>query len=279
MLPIEIIIILIILMFLASFLYSNLGLGGGTLYVPILVFIAVSMNRQEIIAVSLFLSFMTQLPAAITHFRNGLVRVRIGLLLAIATIPGVIIGIVIGLRSTDVMAYCLFSLLLFLTAIKMFYDIYKKRFDKVTKDRKHSSLQLAIVFMISIFTGIVSAFFGVGGGIVTVPVLIYILGVYPRRAIGTSALMIVVTSIMGFALYALISFNVLQLPCCNLVSAAELNIPFDLALVLGIVVLVGAYLGSTWGLKVLRTRSIQLIFALVILIVGVQLLLRALGYL
>ncbi len=277
MLAFEIVIILLILMFFVSFLYSNIGLGGGTLYVPIMVFIAVSMDRLEIIPVSLFLSFMTQLPAVYTHYKKGLVRFKLGFLLMLATIPGVIIGVLLGIRTEDVLAYSAFAVLLFVAAIKMAYDIYNKRFDNLsTKDKEYSNLKLLGVFAISISTGIVAAFFGVGGGIITVPVLIYILGLYPRRAIGTSAFMIIFTSLIGFICYGLLSYDPLGLSGLALREVPP--IPYDLALVLGVSVLVGAYLGSSWGLKELKTKSVQIIFVLVIFVVGVQLLLRAFGY-
>jgi uncharacterized membrane protein YfcA len=276
MLAIEIVIILIILMFFVSFLYSNIGLGGGTLYVPIMVFIAVSMNRLEIIPVSLFLSFMTQLPAAYKHHESGFVDIKLGFTLMLATIPGVVIGVLIGIRTTDFLAYVSFSILLFFTAIKMTVDLSRNKFDQVKKDEEYSKNRLVIVFFISICSGVVSAFFGVGGGIITVPVLIYILGIYPRRAIGTSAFMIIFTSIVGFICYGLLSLNLIEVSGIALRSIPE--IPYDLALILGVVVFVGAYCGSSWGLKSLKTKSVQAIFVVVIFIVGIQLLLRALGF-
>jgi uncharacterized membrane protein YfcA len=276
MLPIEIIIILIILMFFVSFLYSNIGLGGGTLYVPIMVFVAISMDRLEIIPVSLFLSFMTQLPAAYKHYEAGFVDIKLGFLLMLATIPGVVIGVLIGIRTTDVFAYVSFSILLFVTAVKMTIDLSRNKFEHSKKDKEHAKNRLVLVFFISICSGIVSAFFGVGGGIITVPVLIYILDIYPRKAIGTSAFMIIFTSIVGFICYGLLSANLIEVSGIALRTIP--NIPYELAVILGVVVFIGAYFGSSWGLKSLKTKSVQAIFVLVIIIVGIQLLLRALGF-
>jgi uncharacterized membrane protein YfcA len=263
-------------MFLVSFLYSNLGLGGGMLYVPIMVFIAISMKRLEIIPISLFLSFMTQLPAVYTHYKKDLVKFKLGISLGIATVPGVMLGIFFGLRSGDALVYGLFALLLILTGIKMINDIYKNKFNFKSEDQDYSTNRLIVVFFISILTGLVSAFFGVGGGLVTVPVLIYILGLYPRRAIGTSALVIVITSLIGFICYSLLSLD-----CCGLPDLFTRSVPaidYSLAIILGIVVMIGAYIGSSWGLKSLKTKSIQMIFIVIIFFVGVQMFLRALGY-
>ena len=276
MLELNVLIILIILMFLVSFLYSNLGLGGGMLYVPIMVLIAITMERLEIIPVSLFLSFMTQLPAAYTHYKKGFVKVKLGLLVGVATIPGIVFGVLLGVRVTDVLAYCMFSILMFITGTKMVYDLYKKKFNLEGSDKEYSMNRLGAVLLISVGTGMVAAFFGVGGGIIAVPVLLYILGLYPRRAIGTSALMIVVTSSIAFLCYTLLSLGSFDIAGITFRKVPPIN--FDLALILGGVVLIGAYLGSSWGLKSLKTKSIQIIFVIIIFIVGIQMLLKSLGY-
>ncbi len=249
------------------------------LYVPIMVLIATSMKRLEIIPVSLFLSFMTQVPAAYTHYKKDFVEFKLGLFFALATLPGVVFGVLLGLRAADVLAYCLFAILMFITGIKMLIDLYNKKFDREDTTKvgfKYSTQKVASVFLISICTGVVSSFFGVGGGIITVPVLIYILDMYPRRAIGTSAFMIVNTSIVGFLCYFLLSLQSSQ--GSSLILRTVPAIQFELALILGIVVLIGAYLGSSWGLKSLKTKSVQMIFIAIIFFVGVELLLKSLGY-
>lgn len=277
MLSLEIIIILIILMFLVSFLYSNLGLGGGMLYVPIMVFIATTMERLEIIPISLFLVFMTQIPACYLHYKKDFVKVKLGLLFALATLPGVALGIFFGLRSGDNLVYFLFAILLFFTGSKMVLDTYRNKFNQEVKDHYDYSMnQIIVMFFISIITGLVSAFFGVGGGLITVPVLIYVLGLYTRRAIGTSSLMIIITSLAGFICYSLLAVD-----CCQLSSVFSRSVPaidYTLAIILGLVVMVGAYLGSSWGLKSLKTKSIRLIFIVIMFFVAVQMILRVAGY-
>jgi hypothetical protein len=264
-------------MFWVSFLYSNLGLGGGMLYVPILLFVATSMDRLEIIPVSLFLVLMTQLPAWYAHHKKGLVKWKLGLQLALATTPGVVIGLVIGIRTTDTMTFSLFSILMFATGIKMLNDVYKRKLDNIDDSEEYTKQKLIAAFVISIGTGIVSSFFGVGGGIITVPVLIYVLGLHTRRAIGTSAMMILFTSSIGFVCYNLLAYDQLQLTGVGVRSVPPIQ--YELAVILGLVVLIGAYLGSAWGLRSLKTRNIQVIFIIIVFVVGIQLLLRALGYL
>ena len=47
-------------------------------------------------------------------------------------------------------------------------------------------MHIFILAIIGLCTGLMSAFFGIGGGIVIVPSLIYILGFSQKLAIGTS---------------------------------------------------------------------------------------------
>ena len=242
-----------------------------------MVFIAVSMDRLEIIPVSLFLSFMTQLPAAYLHFKKNYVKIRLGLLLGFATIPGVVLGVLIGVQTQDSLAYGSFAVLLFATAFKMTYDMYKKKFDSEQPDKDYSNKQVVGLCGLSVITGMVSAFFGVGGGIVTVPVLIYLLGLYPRRAIGTSAFMIVMTSITGFICYYILTLGDFEVFGTALRTVP--SIEFELALILGLVVFIGAYLGSSWGLKELKTKNVQMVFIIIIFFVGIQLMLKSLGIL
>jgi uncharacterized membrane protein YfcA len=241
-----------------------------------MVFVATSMGRLEIIPISLFLSFMTQLPAAYTHYKQDYVKIKLGILFGLATLPGIVVGIFLGLRTGDELVYLLFAILMFVTGTKMVYDTYKNRLNQKSGDSQYSNNKLIAVFLISILTGMVSAFFGIGGGVITVPVLIYVLGLYPRRAIGTSALMIVITSFTGF-----ICYSILSLKCCGFGEIFDRTVPaidYRLAFLLGLVVMVGAFLGSSWGLKSLKTKSVQLIFIVIIFIVGIQMILRTLGY-
>jgi len=55
---------------------------------------------------------------------------------------------------------------------------------------------------IGVAAGFLSALFGVGGGIVVVPLLIVAAGYAPKRATGTSLAAIVVTALFGVAAFA-----------------------------------------------------------------------------
>jgi uncharacterized membrane protein YfcA len=87
--------------------------------------------------------------------------------------------------------------------------------------------------------------FGIGGGVVSVPLIIYVFKIQTRRAIGTSALMGAILTPAALAAYA---FN----------EGAAIHV--DLALTLTPIIFVMAIIGSSWGLAKLRTRVVKIIF-------------------
>lgn len=100
--------------------------------------------------------------------------------------------------------------------------------------------------------GLASGLFGVGGGIIILPVLIFLLGFDTKRAAGTSLLAIVLPSIVGVVSYAL-----------------EGNIDVVMSALLAAGSIVGAPIGS-WLLSKLHRRAVQwtFIFFMVVVIVS-----------
>lgn len=115
------------------------------------------------------------------------------------------------------------------------------------------ALELIVVGLVA---GLLSGIFGVGGGIVMVPLLIFVFKLPVEVAIGTSLMVIIPTAIMGSVRHAQLShvdFQVAGLVAVGAVVAA----------------LVGAsltpYLGAIW----LRRG-----FALLLLVTGARLLMK-----
>lgn len=101
--------------------------------------------------------------------------------------------------------------------------------------------------------GLASGLFGVGGGIIILPVLVYLLGFDTKLAAGTSLLAIVVPSIVGVTSYAL-----------------DGNVDVLLAALLAAGSIFGAPIGS-WLLSRLHKRAVQWTFIAFIVIVIVSL--------
>jgi uncharacterized protein len=108
---------------------------------------------------------------------------------------------------------------------------------------------------IGAISGFMSGLFGVGGGILTVPLLILWLGYGERIATGTSLAAIVVTAAIG-----------------SLTQHGYGNVDFDKALLLGVPAVLGVVAG-TWIQQRIDTRVIGVLFSVVLAAVAIKLIL------
>lgn len=121
------------------------------------------------------------------------------------------------------------------------------------------SVLLGIIIVVAgIVTGILSALFGVGGGIIMVPFMVLALEKSPHLAEGTSLLVIVPTAIAGVVAHQRRGY-----------------VSFKDAAVLAIGGIGGAYLGA-WLAHRLDPDALQRLFGAFVLVMGARLVLR--GY-
>lgn len=248
----EWLLIVAILVAVVAFFYSNLGLGGGQLYVPImdLFFIVLggsALSMLDIIPLSLTFAFVTMVSATYTHSKKNLVDFRLGLTLAGAGLLGVAAGVLFTSSAEEIIVKAGFATLLVVVATKMMYDLYKAKKDNQVSPTSFTTKRRLAGMGVSILTGFLVGSFGIGGGVVSVPLIIYVFQFEPRRAIGTSALMGAVLTPAAFVAYFL-------------AADPGTTIHYDIALVLAPIVFVFAIIGSTWGLQKLKTRVVRTIF-------------------
>lgn len=257
-------------MFGVAFIYSNLGLGGGLLFVPIMLGFGVG-NSKVIAAISLTLTTMTAASSAINHHRKGYVDFRLGRTLVLGTLVGALLGAYLHIAFISEVAFKVFFIsVLVVFGVLMLRDwLRNPQSVDADDDTKLNPRRLAESTAAMTGSGFLSGLAGVGGGLLNVPLIRILLGRRTRTAIGTSSLLIMPTAAFGFLLYLL-----------NLsLSSTGFNVPpeFILIPILMPVVFVGAFLGSRIGLAKLKARSIALIFILVIFVAAVQLILELYG--
>jgi len=107
---------------------------------------------------------------------------------------------------------------------------------------------------IGLAAGVFSAFFGVGGGIIAVPLLILVAGLPERAATATSLLVIAITASAGVVVFAL---------------RGEVEVGY--AALLGLPAAAGALAGTAWQQRV-RTSTVTYGFAVLLTAVGVWML-------
>lgn len=187
---------------LTGLLLGLLGGGGSILTVPVLVYV-LGFDARDAIVTSLIIIAITSFIAMISYARKGCVCWKTGFLFSITGVIGAFLG-------ARISAYIPDEILLFLFAIVMLIaSFYMLRSTPVTK-AKHSfsnglcpvELPLLAILFDGFMIGIITGVFGVGGGFLLVPALIFLVGLPIHAAIGTSLIIITLQSIAALAGHA-----------------------------------------------------------------------------
>jgi uncharacterized membrane protein YfcA len=121
---------------------------------------------------------------------------------------------------------------------------------------KMSTSMILILIVIGIITGVMAGMLGIGGAIIMIPALVFLLGISQQSAQGTS-LAVMLPPIGIIAAY-------------NYYKAGQVNIRF--AIILAVFFLVGSYFGSKLALN-LPQPVLKKIFGILLLLVAAKMLL------
>jgi hypothetical protein len=167
-------------------LLGLLGGGGSILAVPVLVY-ALGEPVKQATTESLLVVGITALAGALAAARARRVSWRVGFGFAAAGAAGSVLGTWLN-RAVDSRAILLaFAALLVAAAAAMAGP------RPVRNQREPSALSWRILGA-GLATGVLTGFFGVGGGFVIVPALMLVAGLPLGLAVGTSLLVIGLTS-------------------------------------------------------------------------------------
>lgn len=231
-------------------LLGALGGGGAILALPVLVY-ALGQTPHEAAAGSLVIVGVTSAMALVGHARAGRVHWRDGLTFGLVGIIGTFFGTELTHRVDGHALLIAFAVLLLAVAVIMW------RRSRAGADGPGEAPALfrnraATVIAAATLVGVLTGFFGVGGGFVIVPALVLTLGFPMREAVGTSLL--VLTMNTASALTARVVTEGLHLDWPVL-------LPFTAAAV------IGSFVGTRVGTRV-PTTTLQRAFA--VLLVGVS---------
>jgi uncharacterized membrane protein YfcA len=176
-------------------LLGMVGGGGSILTVPILVY-ALDLGVHEATATSLVIVGATALIGAVSHARAGRVAVKTALTFGTAGIVGAFAGTWLNARVSGPAILLLFGLLMLVVALRMAVG---KRSGAAALTSPAAIGFRWTVPATGLAVGLMTGFFGVGGGFLIVPALVLILGLPMRLAVGTSLVVIAINSAAGIA--------------------------------------------------------------------------------
>ncbi len=261
--------LVLIFIFVAGLIFGTIapmvGIGGGLLNVPFLIFLIGISPSSDATLISSIAVLFTSLSASITYIRQKRVDIRTGLIFAAFAVPGGVLGGFLAQRvvtDSDVIKL-LFAVLIGLSAIYNIAKAYrrsKKPVEEIVHHKKgrfvvkrkvvdsdgdtiEYEANLGIGVLFSFVGGILAGMLGVGGGIIYVPTLYNFVGVPFHFAASTSSFIIVFA--VAFVLITRLS----------LYSGNYLTL-FTYALPLAVGAVIGARFGASKAKKISSTKLI-----------------------
>jgi uncharacterized membrane protein YfcA len=188
--------------FLIGLSLGAVGGGGSILAVPALVYGAGEGARVATTG-SLVVVGATSLLGMIGHLRAGRVRVRAGLAFGLAGVGGSLAGSALNRMVAPHVLLLAFAALLLAAGWRMRAraagDGIRPRRSRARADNRPGAATVLRVLTAGSIVGLLTGFFGVGGGFVIVPALVLALRYEMPVAVGTSLLVIAVNSAEALA--------------------------------------------------------------------------------
>jgi len=243
---------LIPLGFIAGVVGSIIGLGGGVIVVPVLTFLGVPPTVAA--SSSLFAAFSNSVASTVSYAKQKRIDYNIGLKLGLMSIPGTILGAFATAEVTPSIFKILFGIVL----VASCYYLFIKR-DMESKQKTITKRMLVLSAGISFFAGILSSFFGIGGGIIFVPLMIIGLGLLVKTATATSQLILMFSSASGMISHLLLGHS-----------------DFDYVFLLSVGAFVGGLVGARLSVE-LKENSIRILICAVIVAAAIKLFIDGAG--
>ena len=185
---------------IGGFFAGVLGFGGGVVMFPLLYYVPpllglARLDAKTVAAVVITQVFFSSLVGGMAHLRSGRVHGRIALVAGMTSAVGSFVGGVASKWTPERFLLLLFGIATLLVIAMMFLPAPSEELDKVSIEKV--TVAPAPVSLCSLVTGILLGFLG-AGNFVFVPLLIYVLKVPTRIAIGSSLFIAMMNTCSGF---------------------------------------------------------------------------------
>ncbi|MBC7693158.1 MAG: sulfite exporter TauE/SafE family protein [Methylotenera sp.] len=272
-------LILLLISVSAGVFGAILGLGGGVIIVPALTLIF-GIHIRYAIGASIVSVIATSSGAAATYVRDRITNIRVAMVLEVATVIGALFGASISTRIDPSHLYGLFAAMLIVSAWLMYRKkpkglrlavaekgswAEKLRLNssypdfQLKKEVSYGVTNVPLGFVLMIGAGVISGLLGVGSGALKVPAMDTAMSLPIKVSSATSNFMIGVTAAASAG-----------------PSYMRGNIVPFLAAPVALGVLLGSYLGAKIMMR-LRNKRIRSLFIVVLLLVSLEMALRAFG--
>lgn len=175
---------------------SLIGVGGGIIFAPALTLMG--LNPSQISSTSLVAVTSTSISSVFSYARQRRIKYKIASSLAIMSIPGAILGAYLSTVISIEFFQLFFSIILILAVFYILFSGRNKDKKGQTKPRLNSN---PLLYSCAFAAGIVSSLFGVGGGIIFVPIMLIMRGMNMYEAAPSSQFIILISSVTGLVIH------------------------------------------------------------------------------
>lgn len=257
-----------------GFVAGLVGIGGGVLLVPFLYFfyghpawrgatVAAGVEAAVAHATSLAIILPTAVLGVATYARSGFVAWRAVLPIAGASMVGAAFGARLAVALPDELLRLGFGLFLIATAVQL-----------TGRPRSADELPLrtspAYTIPAGLGIGVFSALLGVGGGLVAIPVLLYLIRLDLSRVAATSLAVVAFASAAGTVTYGLSGSGIAGVPPG---SVGYVDLATALPMALGAIASVPL---GTWANRRVEPHVLRRVFAVLFLVLGIRLVVMSL---
>jgi uncharacterized membrane protein YfcA len=178
---------------LVGLVIGALGGGGGIITVPVLVYL-VSMEPVAATTASLVIVGVASLASMVSHTRGGGVRWGAGAAFGLVGVAGTWAGSWAAARVRGDHLLLAFGLLLLTVAVAMLRKGSPAEPTATRPPSLRDRSSLVRIVGVALGVGLLTGFFGVGGGFVVVPALVLLLRMPMSSAVATSLLVVSINS-------------------------------------------------------------------------------------
>lgn len=193
-----------------------MGVGGGIIMIPLLTWLGLTQKRAQ--GTSLAATVPLAIVGLIIYYHEAVFDPAIVTPLAIGGVIGAILGTGLVRRFSNQVLYKLFGIFLLLVAVR--HGITTFMVETGAGGEAHVSPLIA--GMAGLGAGLVSGFFGVGGGVVFVPAGVQLLGLGEKIAHGVSFAAIIPTALVGVFRYR-VTKDIVTVACLPLIVGAVIG--------------------------------------------------------
>ncbi len=253
---------------LVGFSAGLIGIGGGVFIVPFLYFFYArpewaGFALPEVLhvaiahATSLFVIVPTAIGGTWHYHVAKLIEWRVALPVAAASIVGGVLGAQLAIFLPGDLLKLGFGLFLVASGVQLITGRSKS-------DERPINTNLIATSITGLLVGTLSGMMGVGGGILALPLLMYLLHVDLRRAAATSLAIMCFAALASAVTYAISGSHVPGRPP---LSVGYIHVGA------GLPILIGSLVAVRLGTKVnqrTNSRALRFIFAVLFLILGLR---------